>query len=271
MVKTRMTIGLMVLVAVSSAAALNGCSDDSTVTGGSTTSVPSSALRGTGWALATVKAGSGMADAIAGTPAGISFTSATDMSGDTTCNIFNGTYTASSGSLQLKIGPMTQRACVDPANTTQERNVIAALQATKRYSISGDVLTLMDGSRNPQATYHRVSTDLPGTTWKLQGLNTGNAVLSSAAVEAYTIAFATDRTLTAKGTCGTVTGQYSSDGRSFEFTGGKANVEGCSPDDTLLANQVLHALTISVTTEHTPGSVTFRAADGSTQLVLNSA
>jgi heat shock protein HslJ len=212
-----------------------------------------------------------MANAIAGTPAGLSFTSATEVTGDTTCNIFNGTYTVSGPSLELQLGPMTQRACVDAANTAQERNVIAALQATKQFQLADDVLTLMDRNRQPQATYRRVSTELAGTNWKLQGLNTGSAVLTSAAVEAYTVAFATDRTLTAKGTCGRVTGQYSSDGRAFTFTDGKANVDGCSADDTLLANQVLHALTISVTTEHDPGSVTFRSADGATQLVLNSA
>jgi heat shock protein HslJ len=212
-----------------------------------------------------------MANAIAGTPAGLSFTSATEVTGDTTCNIFNGTYTVSGPSLELQLGPMTQRACVDAANTAQERNVIAALQATKQFQLSDDVLTLMDRNRQAQATYRRVSTELAGTSWKLQGLNTGSAVLTNAAVEAYTVAFATDRTLTAKGTCGTVTGQYSSDGRAFTFTDGKANVDGCSADDTLLANQVLHALSISVTTEHDPGSVTFRSADGATQLVLNSA
>jgi heat shock protein HslJ len=193
------------------------------------------------------------------------------MTGDTTCNVFNGTYTVSGRSLELQLGPMTQRACVDAAHTAQERNVIAALRATKQYALAGAVLTLMDANRRPQATYRRVSTDLAGTNWKLQGLNTGNAVLTNAAVEAYTIAFAADRTLTAKGTCGTVTGRYSSDGRSFAFTDGKATADGCSADDTLLAQQVLHALTVSVTTEHAPGSTTFRSADGATQLVLTSA
>jgi heat shock protein HslJ len=263
-----MTVGLMVMLAVSAAAAVGGCSDDSTVSGGSTTIPSTTGLAGTGWALATVRSASGMANAIAGTPAGLSFTSATQMTGNTTCNTFNGTYTASGSSLRLQLGPMTQRACLDAANTAQERSVIAALQATKRYQLAGDVLTLMDANRQTQATYRTVSTDLAGTNWKLHGLNTGNAVLSNAAVEAYSIAFAEDLTLTATGTCGTVTGHYSSDGRAFTFTDGKANVAGCSADDTLLANQLLHALTISVTTEHEPGSVTFRAADGSTQLVL---
>jgi heat shock protein HslJ len=213
-----------------------------------------------------------MVDAIAGTPAGITFGSARTMSGDTTCNLFSGTYTEKAGgSFELQVGPMTQRACVDPANAAQERNVVAAMKATRQNRVADDVLTLLDGSRQPLATYRRVTTDLAGTTWKLQGLNTGSAVLSSAAVEAYTIAFAKDRTLTAKGTCGTVTGQYSSDGRSFSFTNGNANVEGCSAADAELAQQVLHALTASVTTEHAPGSATFRSADGATQLVLNSA
>ncbi len=260
-----MTVGIVVMVAVS--AVLGGCSDDGATGGGSTT-VPSGGLQGTVWGLATVKGSAGMLDAIAGTPAGISFTSAKAVSGDTTCNLFNGTYTASGGSLDLKLGPMTQRACLDAASATQERNVLAALDATKRYQVSGEVLTLLDGNRQPLATYRRVSSDLAGTTWTLRGVNTGTAVESSAAVEAYTVAFARDRTLTAKGGCGTVTGRYSTDGRSFSFTDGKADVAGCSADDAQLAQHVLAALTASVTTEHAPGSTTFRSADGATQLVL---
>jgi heat shock protein HslJ len=252
-----LTVGLVVVVAVSAAAALGGCSDDGAT--GSTTSVPSGGLQGTVWGLATVRG-----------PSGISFSSARAVSGDTTCNIFNGSYTAAGGSLQLQLGPMTQRACVDPASATQERNVLAALDATSRYEVSGDVLTLLNGSRQTQATYRRVSSDLAGTTWTLRGLNTGNAVVTSAAVEAYTVAFARDRTLTAKGACGTVTGRYSSDGRSFSFTDGTTDVAGCAQADAQLAQQVLHALTASVTTEHAPGSATFRSADGATQLVLDS-
>jgi heat shock protein HslJ len=265
-----MTVGLMVMIVL---AAAGGCSDDSTVDGAPTTAMPpTTGLEGTGWALATVRAASGMVDAIPGTAAGISFGSGKAMSGDTTCNVFSGTYTVEAiGSFELQVGPMTQRACLDAAHSAQERNVLAAMKATRQYKVADDVLTLLDGGKQTLATYHRVSTDLPGTSWRMQGLNTGNAVVSNAAVEAYTVAFGTDRTLTAKGGCGTVTGRYSSDGRAFTFTEGKADVAGCSGDDSLLANQVLHALTISVTTEHAPGSVTFRAADGSTQLVLHNA
>lgn len=64
------------------------------------------------------------------------------------CNNFRGSLTVSGD--QFDVGPLvsTRRACVDPALTTLESQVLRLLEAATRYTVHGEILTVLgpDGS-----------------------------------------------------------------------------------------------------------------------------
>jgi heat shock protein HslJ len=68
------------------------------------------------------------------------------VSGSAGCNRFSGPYTRAAD--RLTIGPLisTKMACADDRLNRQETDYMAALQATDRYMVSGDTLTLASGN-----------------------------------------------------------------------------------------------------------------------------
>ena len=75
-------------------------------------------------------------------------------SGDGGCNRFGGPYVRDGAS--LRIGPLiaTRRACIDDAATRQESAVLGALEATRRFAVSGDTLVL-SGDAGPLVRWVR--------------------------------------------------------------------------------------------------------------------
>ena len=62
--------------------------------------------------------------------------------GSTGCNRLSGPYTRDGATMHVGPAATTRMACADPALGAQERGMLAALAATTRHSIEGDVLTL---------------------------------------------------------------------------------------------------------------------------------
>ena len=91
---------------------------------------------------------------IAGTTLTAVFGNSSDISGDSGCNTFNGSYTVSGSS--ISIGPLatTQKLCQDEVNT-QEQTYLAALQSATTYSISGSQLILYAGG-SEVARFNRI-------------------------------------------------------------------------------------------------------------------
>ena len=84
-------------------------------------------------------------DAVKTAPAALAFTE-DKVSGSTGCNDFSGTYTSDEEALTITLGPMTQKACGDPAITAQETAVVAQPQTCASYSLDDTGLTLKDSS-----------------------------------------------------------------------------------------------------------------------------
>ncbi len=72
------------------------------------------------------------------------FDAAGTVSGDGSCNMFNGPAVVDGSS--IKIGPLatTRRACVDEAISTQETQYLAALERASTYAVHGTTLELRD-------------------------------------------------------------------------------------------------------------------------------
>jgi len=93
------------------------------------------------WEATSYYTGNAIQSVIIGTTLTADFT-ATAVSGDAGCNVFNGPFTVKGEA--IIIGPLasTRRACADPAVGTQEQQYLAALQLAKTYRVTGDKLEL---------------------------------------------------------------------------------------------------------------------------------
>lgn len=104
-------------------------------------------LVGTTWIATGINNGSGGVVSIAaGTEPNALFDAAGTVSGNASCNQFNGP--AAVDGQAIAIGPLisTRMACVDEAATTQEMAYLAALEASTTYELSPNGLELRDGS-----------------------------------------------------------------------------------------------------------------------------
>jgi len=68
------------------------------------------------------------------------------VAGSTGCNRLTGSFSLQGTALRFGPTATTRMACVDAQLNEQERALLAALQATERYGIAGDTLTLMGTS-----------------------------------------------------------------------------------------------------------------------------
>ena len=73
------------------------------------------------------------------------------ISGSTACNHFGGTYAkGDDGAIALEVGRMTRRACSGVA-AERERAFLEAMKATRRYTVAGNKLELLDAKDNQLA------------------------------------------------------------------------------------------------------------------------
>lgn len=66
-------------------------------------------------------------------------------SGQTGCNLLRGRYRADAQGLALSPGPMTRRACLDPAQAAAEQRFVALLPKLLRFDIANDGALLLRG------------------------------------------------------------------------------------------------------------------------------
>jgi heat shock protein HslJ len=101
-------------------------------------------LAGTNWdATAFNNGNQAVVGVIEGTTLSASFDKDGNLSGNSGCNTFNGSYKVSGD--QITIGPLasTMKACSDPEGVMeQEGQFLAALQSAAKYQIEGNVLQL---------------------------------------------------------------------------------------------------------------------------------
>lgn len=67
--------------------------------------------------------------------------------GNTSCNVFGGSYTANGGSLKFTETISTMRACIEDQRMDIEREFLEGLRSTDRYEIRGDRLLLYHGNQ----------------------------------------------------------------------------------------------------------------------------
>ncbi len=255
---------IIAVAILTTSAAAGGCGSSSR----STPVPPSSQTIANGsWALDSYRSGTTLVPAVAASGATIAFTNTNNVSGSTGCNGFAGTYTISGSQLTIKLGPMTQRACTSAAVMTQETAITQQLPQVTAYRIEGNTLTL-SGNGNDLFVYSHVSNALPGTSWKVTGVNNGKgAVESTALTEKLTASFDDENTFKGFGGCNQLTGPYKG-GSSGTVTIGPltSTKKTCGTAADQLESQYNAALSHVTTYEIQGTTLTMRDASNATQV-----
>lgn len=219
------------------------------------------------WQLESYDDGGGRTPA-APQPATLSVVADGTFSGSTGCNSLSGTYRIDGERLTVSPGPMTKRACIDEAGDAQERAVVAGLTDAAGFRLDGDVWTVTDRSGRPTLVWRRGPDGLAGTSWTVSGVNTGNAVESSASTGDLNATFAADGTVSGSGGCNTFSGRYTDDDGTLAVTGLQSTEIGCDPARATLESQYLAALGRATTYELTPTALTLRDGNGAIQVMF---
>ena len=99
----------------------------------------------------------------------------TDIFGSVPYNTYNGTIAIEKDSFTFALMAVTMKSGDDPALDELERSYIMALSKTKKVSIQGKKLVLENTKEKTKMIFEAI--DLKNTTWSLQGINTGNALV----------------------------------------------------------------------------------------------
>ncbi|HMV74979.1 MAG TPA: META domain-containing protein [Microthrixaceae bacterium] len=188
------------------------------------------------------------------------------VSGSTGCNRFNGTWTEDGDSLKIALGPMTQMACTSDAATQQEKSIIDSLAKVASAEQTATTLVLKDSDGKELLTYDAVTGDLRGTSWKVNGVNTGNAVETSALTEALTLDFGTEGSVTGFGGCNNFRGSYTLEGGVISFSEFASTKKACEPDVMELEDKYLAALAAASVVERSGNTLNLRDDKGATQV-----
>lgn len=258
-----------VLFALAAIAALllAACGSGSSSSGTTTTVTPPAGgtLEGS-WNLASYTGPTGSVAATG--DATMAFAADGTFTGNTGCNVLNGTYTTSGDDLTVTPGPMTLRACVDPAGQAQEDALVAGLPLVTTFAIAGEELTLTDADGNALFVFAAGAAGLEGSSWTVTGVNNGReALVGTPDGAGLTLEFGADGTVGGSDGCNSFSGPYTSDGDTLSISTELATtLIGCEPAVSELAEQYLTALQAAATFEISGSMLTLRDTDGAMQV-----
>jgi heat shock protein HslJ len=252
----------------SSAASPPVATSGGSVPGGTTPARVTDGLEGTAWDLVSYRGpAAASVPVVPGASANLAFGPRGQLAGSGGCNSFAGTWSATGDRLTLTVGATTRKACA-PALMLQETAVLQLLTKVATFALDDPTLNLRDDSGGVVLSYNAGVNDLPGTAWKVTGVNNGKgAVESSAATEALTMAFAADGTFSGFGGCNQLSGPFETSGRDGLKIGPlTATTKTCGDEADRLEQQFSTALANAATFEVRGDALTLRDAAGAIQV-----
>ncbi len=243
------------------------CGSESS-SGGTTTTVtpPTGAALEGSWNLASYTDPTGSVAATG--DATMAFAADGTFTGNTGCNVLDGTYTTSGDALTVTPGPMTERACVEPAGQAQEAALVTGLPLVATFAIEGEQLNLTDADGNALFAFTAGETGLEGTSWTVTGVNDGReALVGTPDGAGLTLEFDVDGTVGGNDGCNSFSGPATTEGDTLTISDGLAGtLIGCEPAVSALAEQYLTALQTTATFEISGSTLTLRDSDGAMQV-----
>jgi len=195
---TSRTFALIVL-AMATAFALPACT-----VGTMATQVTESPLGGTSWVLQSLNGAPPAPD----TQVTLNF-DPDGFYGNDGCNQYRGAYQVNGDRITINDSiASTMMACPEPI-MQQATAYYEALKQAASFNVTGEQLTLLNGSGAVVATFAAQNRALSGTTWTVTGYNDGKqAVVSALAGSTLTLIFGEDGRLSGSAGCNTYTTSY---------------------------------------------------------------
>jgi heat shock protein HslJ len=190
--------------------------------------------------------------------------------GSTGCNRYRAEVELDGDLLRILPGPTTMAACTQDGANRQERALLDTLPRVVTWRTAQDRLLLYGEGGDQLLAFVGQTGGVEGE-WQVTGVNTGDAVESSALTEALSLQFSAGA-ITGHGGCNGFSGQYRVDGSSLEVGDDlMRTLIGCDPDVAALEEAFLAALVRVASFEADGDTLTLRSDDGAMQVVLDRA
>jgi heat shock protein HslJ len=188
------------------------------------------ALEGTEWALQQLAVDAALTDVSSGVVATL-FLRDGQASGAAGCNTFSGDYSIDGDALSF--GPIrsTMMICEGEKATT-EASYLASLPLVASYSVDGETLSLLDGSRDPVLTYAAITAQPIVGSWVVTSYNTNrNDMAPPITGSLLTAEFGADGTVEGNAGCNHFSGPYTIDGDAIGIGPLASTLVACAPSD----------------------------------------
>ncbi len=224
-------------------------------------------LEGTSWSLTSYVTGGTSTNLPAGVVVDATFANGR-ISGFSGCNNYNGPVTISGATIDVGTLATTLKLC-DPSVGNVETAYLAALASAATFTATTDALTMYDSNGKPLLVYAAASANPLEGAWNVTGYNNGKeAVTSPMAGSTVTATFTPDGNVAGSTGCNDYSGPYKLDGTSLTVGPLVSTKKACDQPLMDQETQFLTALQTPTTVETSGATVTLRAADGATQVVL---
>ncbi len=224
-------------------------------------------LNGTEWLLTGYNNGAGgFVSVVTGTAVTAAFSDDGQISGNSGCNSYSGSYSVTGSGISIGPLAMTEMYCMDPEGVMdQESAYLTAVQASVSYRVGPDDLTLMDADGRRMAVYERYIPTPQGDTWELAGYYNGKGVISPLANTTITAVFGADGQVTGSAGCNNYFASYTvSETEMAIGPAGSTKMYCASPEGvTEQESRYLSLLGDVATFERAPKTLTLRDAGGS--------
>jgi heat shock protein HslJ len=224
-------------------------------------------IDGTNWQLKSYVASGTSTDVPAGVVVDAKF-SGGNVAGFGGCNSYGGTATVSGSTIKIGDIRSTLMLCEGPAGDV-ETAYFAALPTAATFTATADDLTLYDSTGKAILSYEAGSDNPLEGAWNVTGYNNGNEAVTSPAVgTTLTATFTPDGKVAGSAGCNDYNGAYTLDGTSLTVGPLASTKKACDQAVMDQETQFLTALQTPTTVEPSGATITLRAADGATQVVL---
>lgn len=224
-------------------------------------------IEGTNWQLKSYVVSGTSTDVPAGIVVDARF-AAGKVAGFAGCNSYSGSATISGSTIKVGDIASTLMLCQGPGGDV-ETAYLATLPTAATFTATADALTLFDSTGKSILVYAAGSDNALEGAWNVTGYNNGNeAVVSPVTGTTLTATFTPDGQVAGSAGCNDFSGPYTLDGTSLTVGPLVSTKKACDQAIMDQETQFLTALETPTTVEPSGATITLRAADGATQVIL---
>ncbi|NYT07580.1 MAG: META domain-containing protein [Methanomicrobiales archaeon] len=207
-----------------------------TVTPLATSAPPQATLSGITWYLISMRSGGAAGNVLPGTEITAFFDGTGTVTGSAGCNQYTASYSGTLNNLAIGTPATTKMNCPSPPGTmSQESLYLTTFQGASRFTIEGDILTIMDSNGKAILAYSRIPpgvltpAPLIGTTWYLNSfVDAKGTIWTPGPMFPISLQLAGDGKLSGNAGCNNYFGSYTLSGNSISIGTLGSTVMSCN-------------------------------------------